>query len=234
MGRIMIVEDNALISDCLKNIIVSIDSTLEVYSTGYASLALEQAKINSVDVFVLDIELLDYPGTQLADQLRRMEQYVLTPILFITSDGCRELEAYRNVQCYKFITKPFETEAVKTILKTVIQHGIRKEAPQDRLMLKQRGYTLSVLQQDILYLEAVGRKISVVTRYEVLEVSKQTLGGLLTHLNQGFFQCHKGFVVNKAWISGIDRVHQTIVLNEKRGAIPYGDKFKDRLSEVLE
>lgn len=232
MGKVLIVEDNEIICDCLKSIIMSVDASQEVYSTGYAGLALEYAKTNNVDIFLLDIQLLDYAGTALAEEIRQIDAYKMTPIVFITSDGAFELDAYRNTQCYKFITKPFKSEEVRETLRTVIQHGIKAAVPDDKLLLKQKGYTLSVFQKDILYFESRNRKLLAVTRHEEIEISKHTLTGLLPELNKDFFQCHKGFIINSNWIYCVDRTKQLIMLRENRGAIPFGEKFKDRLAGV--
>lgn len=49
-----------------------------------AAEALSYAEINQVDLFILDIQLLDYRGTELAKQLRSMPKYRFAPILFTT------------------------------------------------------------------------------------------------------------------------------------------------------
>lgn len=45
---------------------------------------LSFAAQNKVDLFILDIQLLDYRGTELARQLRALPEYRFTPILFTT------------------------------------------------------------------------------------------------------------------------------------------------------
>ncbi len=232
MGKILIVEDNEIICDCLKSLVKSVDPSQDVYSTGYAGIALEYAQNNAIDVFLLDIELLDYSGTILAEKIRKIDAYKMSPIIFITSDAKLELEAYRNAQCYKFITKPFKSEEVKETLKTVIQHGIKAPVAEEKLLLKQKGYTISVFQKDILYFESRNRKLLAVTIHEEIEISKHTLGGILAEVNKEFFQCHKGFIINSSWIYCVDKTQQLIMLRENRGSVPYGEKYKDRLAGV--
>jgi len=232
MGKILLVEDNEIICDCLKNIIATVDASQNIYSTGYAALALEHAQNNPVDVFLLDIELLDYSGIQLAEQIREIEEYKMTPIVFITNDYKLELEAFRNTQCYKFIAKPFRTEEVKETIQTVLQHGMVKNESDEKLFLKQKGYTVSVFQKDLIYIEVKGRKLLAVTRQENIEICTYTLSGLAEELTKDFFQCHKGFVVNSNWIYSVDKSKQVIHLRENRGSIPFGDRYKDHLEGV--
>lgn len=230
MGKILIVEDNEIICDCLRSLVKSVDSSQEIYSTGYAEIALGYAESNIIDIFLLDIELLDYSGTELAEKIRRIEMYKMTPIIFVTSDSKLELEAFRNTQCYRFITKPFKSEEVKDVLRTVIQHGVQKSITEDKLLLKQKGYTISIYQKDVLYFEARNRKLLAMTRYEEIEISKHTLTGLLEVLNKDFFRCHKGFIINSNWIHSVDKSNQLIILKENRGTVPYGDMYRGRLA----
>lgn len=125
MGTIVLVEDNERICESLKSLIKAVDPSQFVYSTGYSAGALAYAQSNDVDVFLLDIELLDYSGILLAEKIRELSQYKLTPIVFITNDYKLELEAFRNTQCYRFITKPFKVEEVKEVIRTLLMHGTK-------------------------------------------------------------------------------------------------------------
>lgn len=232
MGLILLVEDNEIICDSLKSLVRSVDPSHEIYSTGYAAIGLDYALKNIIDVFLLDIQLLDYPGTQLAEEIRSIDEYKMTPIIFITNDYKLELEAYRNTQCYKFIPKPFKSEEVKKILRTVFDYGIRKPIKDEKIVLRQKGYSISIFQKDIIYVESRNRKIIVVTRHDEIEISKHTQADIMSDLSPDFFQCHKGFIVNTRWILCVDKTNQVIRLNENRGLIPYGPKFKERTEGV--
>lgn len=229
MGTIVIVEDNEIICDSLKNIVNSVDDSQAVFGTGYAAIALEYAKNHEVDVFMLDIELLDYSGITLAEEIRSLDGYEMTPIVFVTGDAKLELEAYRNSHCYQFITKPFETEEVKEIIKIIMKHGIIESKKDEKLSLNQKGYTISILQKDIIYIEARNRKLMAITQNEELEIASQTLVGILEELTSDFFRCHKGFIINSDWIYRVDWVDQVIHLRDNSGAIPYGRRYKERL-----
>lgn len=232
MGKVLIVEDNEIICESLKSIIKITDPFQEVYSTGFAAIGLEYALEQKVDVFILDIQLMDYSGTDLAKKIRQLNCYKMTPILFITSDHNRELEAFRNAQCYKFITKPFRAEDVKETLAVIFQHGIKDSGEEVRFSIKQKGFTISVLQNDIMYFESRNRKLFAVTLREEIGISKRTQADIMEMLTKDFIQCHKGFIVNCKWIHSIDKANQMITLKDQFGQIPYGNKFKERLEGV--
>lgn len=233
MGKLLIVEDNDIICDSLVKIVKTVDPFREVYCTGYAGSALAYTLEHPIDVFILDIQLKDYPGTKLAEEIRSLDRYKMTPILFITSDYSMELEAFRNAQCYKFITKPFKSEEVRETLQTIFKHGIKDPIAEEKFSIKQKGFTISILQNDILYFESRSRKLFAVTRHEEIAISKRTQAEIMELLTEDFIQCHKGFIVNLKWVHSIDKVEQMINLREQRGRIPYGLKYRDRLEGEL-
>lgn len=120
MTKILIVEDEQLIAEGLAIIINSINSKIETTITGYAKEALDYAKNNYYDIFLLDIQLLDYSGFELAKEIRDTDRYKLTPIIFITAIPARELMAFKEIHCYDYIVKPFKKEEVKSVLETII------------------------------------------------------------------------------------------------------------------
>ena len=107
MSKILLVEDNP---DAVKRIIRYINkifAELDVISFPEAGDALQYAKANDISLFILDIQLEDYKGTNLAKQLRELPEYKYTPIIFETALAGEELSAYRDVKCYSFLVKPF-------------------------------------------------------------------------------------------------------------------------------
>lgn len=230
MPRVLIVEDNILICESLTRILHIIDETLEVYATGYAAEGMVYAKENTVDIFLLDIELLDYSGAVLAKQIRDLDRYKLTPIVFVTNDYRLELDAYRNVHCYSFINKPFKKESVMEIIKTLLK--CRPDKPvreENKMILKGKGFSISLLQKDILYIEAQNHKLFAMTTKERVQITGHTLGGIMKVLSDEFYRCHKAFVVNTKWIQKVDKKEKLITLLENKDAVPYGDKYKEFL-----
>jgi two-component system LytT family response regulator len=69
MKNILIVEDEAVIASWLRTIVNSIDDSINVFTTGYAAKALTISMENCIDMFMIDIQLKDYSGFDLAKQL---------------------------------------------------------------------------------------------------------------------------------------------------------------------
>lgn len=160
MSKILIVEDRELIRKQVIKIIREIDDNIEIITTEYASKALDIAKKKEIDIFILDIGLKDYSGIELGQKLRKLNKYIITPIIFITSMVNEELQAYREIHSYAFITKPFKEEKVKKLLTPIIENTITNDK-QNNLTIKQKEGTLVIPINEIVYMEAQLKRIYI-------------------------------------------------------------------------
>src|SRR5690554_1056594 len=200
MANVMIVEDDINIALGLKSIIMSIRDNLDVFTTGYAKEALDESHNVPYDLFMLDIQLLDYFGFDLAKEIRKIDNYKFTPIVFITAVPTKELMAFKQIHCYDYIIKPFSEKDVTEALSTIINYGIKKE---EYINFNLKNYIYRVKIDDIIYFEVIQRRIKVVTVNEEFYLSHYTLKKLENELTSNFIRCHKGFIVNVNYISCI-------------------------------
>lgn len=229
MANVMIVEDEINIALGLEGIIKSINQDIEATITGYAKEALEMANSKTYELFLLDIQLNDYSGFELAKEIRNIDKYKLTPIVFITAIPTKELLAFKQIHCYDYIVKPFSEKEVMDVLNTVINYGIKKE---EYISFNLKNFIYRVKIDDIIYFEVVQRKIKVVTVKEQFELSHYTLSNLLDELTDDFIRCHKGYIVNINYISSVDKANNCINLEETDDKIPIGRKYKDTLGGI--
>lgn len=233
MAKIMIIEDEINIAKGIAEIIKSIKIDVETTITGYAGKALEYATTQTYDMFLIDIQLLDYSGFELSKQLRNIDKYKLTPIVFITSVPTKELLAFKEVHCYDYIIKPFKKQDVIKVIDTIINYGIKKERKREYISFDLKSYMYHIKLDEIIYVESIYRKIIVVTTKEKMELSNYTLNKLLDELTDNFIQCHKGYIVNVNHISRIDKTDDSIELNGIDISIPIGRKYKDNLRGAI-
>lgn len=232
-GKILIVEDNLLTARGLEGIINSINAKIEINVTGYAEKALNYAKRTNYDMFLIDIRLKDYSGFELAREIRDIEHYKLTPIVFITAIPTRELMAFKEIHCYDYIVKPFRAQDVVNVLKTLINYGIKRKE-KVYLKLKQKDYYYLIKQNEIIYIEAKGKKILIIAKDESIELSTYTLKQLFDKLTDYFAQCHRGYIVNLNYIREIDRTNSDIYLYDTELPIPIGRKYRDCILKRLQ
>ena len=107
MAQILLVEDDAAASGLIQQYMGALYGEHQLAICSTAAAALNWSNEHPVDLFILDIQLPDYRGTELGKQIRAMPRYRFTPILFTTELAGEELGAYREIKCYDFLVKPF-------------------------------------------------------------------------------------------------------------------------------
>lgn len=229
MAKIIIVEDDMLIAKGLETIINSIDDNLEISITGYAEEVLKYMENNHYDAFLLDIQLEDYSGIELAKKIRERDEYKLTPIIFITAVPSRELMAFKEIHCYDYIIKPFKEEEVKEALETIINYGIKERGRPSTFKIIQKSYSYILKQDEIIYIESRNKNLLLVTINEKIKLSNYSIRKILGELDTNFIQCHRGFIINTKYIKKINHGDNSIKIRNIDELIPIGRKFKEDL-----
>lgn len=200
-----------------------------------ASEALHYAGKNRIDLFILDIQLLDYRGTKLAKQLRTIPEYHFTPILFTTALAGEELAAYREIKCYAFLVKPFSKAEFQDAFREALTMGKQMQGVPNTLRIEQKQFIFEYAIRDILYIESFGKKIVIHTRQgqdmEITDsISGYSLAKLITLVGPDkLTQCHKSFLINPDWIWKIDKGGRLIYLKHCGASIPIGEKYQQNL-----
>jgi two-component system cell cycle response regulator DivK len=125
---ILIVEDNELNLKLLKDILDSRGYSTVV--TGLGVDALRLARQHLPDLILLDIQLPDITGTEVARRLKADRQTHAIPIIAVTAFAMSgDRERILESGCDDYISKPFNLRA---LLALVEQHigGITAETPR--------------------------------------------------------------------------------------------------------
>jgi len=115
LPKLLVVDDNptnlAFIQMLLKQ------QPLELTTANCAQQALQLCAGQQFDVILLDIQLPDLHGTEVAKQLRQMEAYQLTPILAFTAHALDdEVASFKAAGMNDVIFKPLEVNKLQRIL----------------------------------------------------------------------------------------------------------------------
>jgi two-component system LytT family response regulator len=233
MNHILLVEDDVSTVKLIKQYISEMDGDIKTISFAKAAQALQYAKKEVVDLFILDIQLLDYKGTSLAMQIRSMPEYKYTPIIFATALAGEELAAYREIKCYSFLIKPFsKTEFNKSFRDAL---GLSKQitATPKTIRIEQKQFIFEYEVKNIVYIEAFGKRIVIHTRDNNAggdTISGYSLAKMLELIdNPAVVQCHKSFLVNSGYISKIDKQQSILYLKYSTAQIPIGNKYQSAL-----
>ncbi|WP_143760811.1 response regulator, partial [Clostridium haemolyticum] len=117
MYSILIVEDDEFQRASLKKMLESLNKTFNIYEASNALDAFNLAKDVEINLFLVDIELEESTGLDLANKLRTVSKYKFTWIIFLTTHIEFLTEAFKKVHCYDFILKPYNKDKIVNMVK---------------------------------------------------------------------------------------------------------------------
>jgi DNA-binding LytR/AlgR family response regulator len=198
-----------------------------------ATQALSFLANNAVDLLFLDINMPELTGIEMLKVLANMPQ-----VIIVSAYQEYALQGFElNVTDY--LLKPVSAERLKQALDKVRERHSPKEAPISTTKLPNEPVHIVVKVDrgqhkinltDIVYLEAFGNYVKLWKADNMLLVSS-TLKNLLERLpTEQFLQCHKSFVVNRSFVTGMD--NENIAL-ENGINIKIGKSFKSKLAGIF-
>ena len=119
MNSALIIDDNALIREILRQILTALD-VQNIIDAPNGRLGLQHALQGKCDVIFLDLELPDTHGISL---LKQLKESIKTPVVVITAHSTREnLQEAIAAGASGFITKPFFGQKIADVLKKLKKH----------------------------------------------------------------------------------------------------------------
>ena len=205
---------------------------LKLQKNCYSALeALEYLNTNQVDLIFLDLNMPKLKGFDFLKTLSAPPKVIVT-----TAYSEFALEGYElNIQDY--LLKPFGFErflkAVNKVkdepAKPKIIASEEKTTVSKRIFLRQNKSHIQVETDKILFIEASGNYIKVVTKQETI-TTREKISELLESLpNNNFVQVHKSFAVATKHINRIDG--NRILIEDY--TIPIGKLYKANLLKIL-
>jgi len=228
MGKILLLEDNISCRRHLLEIASRINPTLEFFETSRASEAYEYSISNNISAFLLDIQVEDYSGIELAKRLRQIKKYQFTPIIFITAMPTKEMEAFRKIHCYDYILKPYSEEDVKNVLQKILVDFLDETYKNEakKLALKFKDFTQLIDMKDIIYVEYFNRRIVIITKEDKIEYMRMPMKKFKPLLDEAYFmQVHQSIIINLNYVEKIEFDSKKIKLNSVKHEVPIGRSF---------
>ena len=169
---------------------------LETASDG--SELLSMWKPERWDVIFLDIFMPHVDGFAAARQLRKVDERC--EIVLATTSRKHGMEGY-ELRAMDYLTKPF----VQRDVDGVMEWYFKKRAEKRReLQLRTPLGEETVRTQDILYIESRGHSCVIHARQQELSV-RGSIDELAADLDEGFFRCHKSFLLNFAHVAELEQ-----------------------------
>lgn len=235
MIRILVIEDDEHIQHFLGDAIQKLASDIQLIYTSSAAEALDIALKQQVDVFVVDIQLVDYKGTDLVKQLRHIPAYKYTPIVFETAIITEELRAYRELKCYHYLMKPYTKEEIQQVMIEVLNYLKQATKEDPKIRIEQKGFILEYRLQSIWYVESFGKHMMIHLINDQGKLYQEKIAGYSLKAimellqTEAFVQCHKSYIINTTHIEAIHKVDNLVKLRSCETLIPIGLKYRERL-----
>lgn len=175
-----------------------------LYETGDGLLAAG----GQFDLVFLDIQMDGTNGIETAKILRERNEDTI--LIFIT--GIREyvFEAF-DVAAFHYLLKPIEEDKFHEVFgRAEKELEKRKKQKRETVFIKTRNRGFTLEKDSILYIESRGKKVEIHTTGETVE-AYASMNELEGQLDAGFYRCHRGYLVNMAYVTEYDS--ESIILN---------------------
>lgn len=159
------------------------------------------------DIVLLDIAMEGIDGMETARRLRELSDAIL---IFVTGVKEQVFQAF-DVGAFHYLMKPVDQDKMTDVLKRAMQEVEKRKTEHRFLLIKAEGGHHRIPVGDILYAENNGRKVILHTKSGNLEYYER-MNHLQEVLGEGFYRCHRGYLVALSAISGYD--HDSITVGQ--------------------
>lgn len=241
--KVYIVEDNvvqrAIIEQAINNYQLFSNWEIELAcSTGSGDALLEQIdRNNQWNIYFLDILLDEKSDTKngfaVAQEIRKFDP--LGFIIFVTVRSELSFLTFQyRVQALDFIIKDPTMdirERIHSCLKTV-EERLDLLATSQTIKLNTGNEITSFIMNDILYYSSnKGHQLLLHTKQNEYLIYQKTLNHLEEQLQETFFRCHRGFLINTSAINSITKDFSSVVMNNG-ATIPVSVRKKGKLKSL--
>ncbi|WP_075341002.1 LytR/AlgR family response regulator transcription factor [Tenacibaculum agarivorans] len=228
MIKYIIVDDEHIAHDIIKGYCDLLPNLSFVENCYDAIEAMQCIQNNTVDLIFLDLNMPKLKGFDFLKTLQNAPKVIVT-----TAYQEYALEGY-ELNIVDYLLKPFSFERfVKAINKiddkTFTKEAITIKSEPKSLFLKSSTKHIQVKTDDILFVEAIGNYIKVITVDNEIQVREKISDMLYVLPNDQFFQVHKSFIIAKKHINEIEG--NRILIQDF--IIPIGKMYKNNLNSLL-
>ena len=195
------------------------------FDSGDALLASE----TDFAIYFLDIQGAD--GLEAARELRAREQGGASAVIVFVTGYRDYMEEAFDVHAFQYLVKPVDGKKFAEVLAAAWTEAEAVRRREGRhILLKLDGLMRKVALRDILYLESRNKKVAIHTREGAHEI-RRSMETMEAALGDGFYRCHRCFLVNLARIA--DYGPRTIRLENGEHLMLAEKKYADFVKRYL-
>lgn len=161
---------------------------IDTFSSGEGIICSDK----EYDLIFLDIEMEGLSGLETARRIREKE-FKKSVIIFITAYKAYMQEAF-DVNAFHYLVKPIDREKFSQVLSRAAKEISFTES-SEYIMIKASGKQQKLLLHDIFYIESSNKKTVYHTQKGIFEAYGK-MEELEARLGDGFYRCHRCFLVN--------------------------------------
>lgn len=233
--RLIIADDNQPTRELIELYLSPLPQVQIMASVSSGQEVLEQLVKEIPTAIFLDIEMPDLNGLSAAAKIREIQPNIF--IIFVTAHTQYAAEAFQ-LEATDYLVKPISKESIERAIKKVEKYSgyIKSDKlTEDILVINNKSETYLIRTDKIIFIEKEIRKTIIHTetgKYLTLEI----LNVLERKLDNNFFRCQKGFIVNIKKIEKIvtiaDRIYNIHFFNYPHHAT-MGRKKLEELYEII-
>lgn len=194
--NIAVVDDEKIIREEMERLVWGKEPDCQIGSFESGEELLLAGK--PYDIVFLDIQMEGPNGIDTAKIIR--QKWEDTVLIFVTGKKDYVFQAF-DVAAFHYLLKPVRQDKFEEVFGRALQEAKRrKKEITDQLLVRTGKRTVSVSKGSILYVESRGKKAEIHTGKETMEIYA-SLSRLQTELGAGFYRCHRGYLVNMAYVS---------------------------------
>ncbi|MDE7275996.1 MAG: LytTR family DNA-binding domain-containing protein [Lachnospiraceae bacterium] len=154
------------------------------------------------DIVLMDIAMNGMDGMETARKLRERYQVLL---IFVTGVKEQVFQAF-DVGAFHYLLKPVEKEKLLSVMERAFAEVEKAGVKPKYMLVKVPGGHRRINAADILYAESDGRKVILHMKQENLEFYEK-MEELEQRLGEGFYRCHRGYLVSLSEVRGYDKAN---------------------------
>ena len=176
----------------------------EFYETGDSLFAAGK----QFDIVFLDIQMDGTDGIETAKKLRERDEDTI--LIFITAIREYVFKAF-DVAAFHYLLKPIEEDKFHEVFQRAKRElEKRKKQRRQMIFIKTRNRSFTLEKDSILYIESRAKKVEIHTAGEIIE-AYAAMNEMEIQLGESFYRCHRGYLVNMAYVAEYDS--ESITLN---------------------
>lgn len=232
--RVLIVDDEPLARSALANVLAA-RSDIEAFdSADNAGEALDKLQKEKYDVLLLDIQMPESSGIELADRLKKSAQ-PMPAVIFVTAHDQHAIAAF-DKHAVDYILKPFSNDRIHEALDIAIRRTLSERTARlielvphlralisksSKIAIRVEGRVIFIDPAEIFSAESQGNYV-LLSRTSGSYLLRAAISTLAENLRPyGFIRIHRSVLINSSWVHDI----QACMTGEYRLRIKGGKEY---------